>query len=156
MEGFSWWWGCLMETDSRCILLAFTQLAGREASGCWNVTMDSLRSGLSLKSLIGRAFLVVQMVNNLPGAPGFVPVSGRSPGGGNGYPLQHSCLENSMDQGTCGLHTVHGVTNSWLWGTLLLFSHQEDTWVIFCNSGWEGKEKNMTFISLDTVRAMRA
>ena len=25
--------------------------------------------------------------------------SGRSPGEGNGYPLQHSCLENSMDGG---------------------------------------------------------
>ena len=26
---------------------------------------------------------------------------GRSPGEGNGYPLQYSCLENSMDRGTC-------------------------------------------------------
>ena len=26
------------------------------------------------------------------------PDSGRSPGGGNGYPLQYSCLENSMDR----------------------------------------------------------
>ena len=25
--------------------------------------------------------------------------SGRSPGGGNGNPLQYSCLENSMDRG---------------------------------------------------------
>ena len=25
--------------------------------------------------------------------------SGRSPGGGNGSPLQHSCLENPMDRG---------------------------------------------------------
>ena len=25
---------------------------------------------------------------------------GRSPGEGNGYPLQYSCLENSMDRGT--------------------------------------------------------
>ena len=28
-----------------------------------------------------------------------VPGSGRSPGGGNGNPLQYSCLENSMDRG---------------------------------------------------------
>ena len=28
--------------------------------------------------------------------PGSVPGSGRSPGKGNGYPLQYSCLENSM------------------------------------------------------------
>ena len=29
--------------------------------------------------------------------PGSIPGSGRSPGGGNGNPLQYSCLENSMD-----------------------------------------------------------
>ena len=31
---------------------------------------------------------------------GLIPGSGRSPGGGNGNPLQYSCLENSMDRGT--------------------------------------------------------
>ena len=30
---------------------------------------------------------------------GSIPGSGRSPGGGNGTPLQYSCLENSMDRG---------------------------------------------------------
>ena len=29
---------------------------------------------------------------------GSVPGSGRSPGGGHGNPVQHSCLENSMDR----------------------------------------------------------
>ena len=29
------------------------------------------------------------------------PGLGRSPGEENGYPLQYSCLENSMDRGTC-------------------------------------------------------
>ena len=38
--------------------------------------------------------------------------SGRSPGEGNGYPLQNSCLKNSMDRGAW-LATVHGVTKSW-------------------------------------------
>ena len=33
------------------------------------------------------------------GDPGSVPRSGRSPGEGNGDPLQCSCLENSMDRG---------------------------------------------------------
>ena len=28
-----------------------------------------------------------------------IPGSGRSPGGGNGNPLQHPCLENPMDRG---------------------------------------------------------
>ena len=31
---------------------------------------------------------------------GSIPGSGRSPGGGNGNPVQHSCLENPMDGGT--------------------------------------------------------
>ena len=33
------------------------------------------------------------------GAPDSIPGSGRSPGEGNGYPLQYSCLENPMDRG---------------------------------------------------------
>ena len=32
------------------------------------------------------------------GDPGSILGSGRSPGGGNGYPLQYSCLENSMNR----------------------------------------------------------
>ena len=31
------------------------------------------------------------------GDPGSIPGSGRSPGEGNGNPLQYSCLENPMD-----------------------------------------------------------
>ena len=33
------------------------------------------------------------------GNPGLIPRSGRSPGEGNGNPLQYSWLENSMDGG---------------------------------------------------------
>ena len=36
---------------------------------------------------------------------------GRFPGEGNGYPLQYSCLENSMDRGSWWA-TVHGVAKS--------------------------------------------
>ena len=36
----------------------------------------------------------------------FIPRSGRSPGGGHGNPLQHSCLENPMDRGAKGLQRV--------------------------------------------------
>ena len=42
---------------------------------------------------------------------GSIPGSGRSPGVGNGNPLQYSCLENSMDRGAQWA-TVHGVTKS--------------------------------------------
>ena len=34
------------------------------------------------------------------GDMGSIPGSGRSPGGGNGNPLQYSCLKNPMDRGT--------------------------------------------------------
>ena len=37
---------------------------------------------------------------------GLTPGSGRSPGVGNGYPLQNSCLENSNDRGACGLQSM--------------------------------------------------
>ena len=40
-----------------------------------------------------------------------IPGSGRSPGGGNGNPLQDSCMENPVDRGAW-LATVHGVTES--------------------------------------------
>ena len=40
-----------------------------------------------------------------------VPGSGRSPGGGQGNPLQHSCLENPMHRGAWRA-TVHRVTKS--------------------------------------------
>ena len=38
--------------------------------------------------------------------------SGRSPGGGHHYPLQYSCLENSLDRGDWWA-TVHGAAKSW-------------------------------------------
>ena len=40
-----------------------------------------------------------------------IPGSGRSPGGGDGYPLHYSCLENPMDRGAWRA-TVHRVTKS--------------------------------------------
>ena len=46
------------------------------------------------------------------GDPGSIPGSGRSPGEGNGNPLQCSCLQNSMD-GEAWWVTVHGVAKSW-------------------------------------------
>ena len=45
------------------------------------------------------------------GDTGLIPVSGRSPGGGNGNPLQYSGLENPMESGTWQA-TVHGVAKS--------------------------------------------
>ena len=61
-----------------------------------------------------RDFRGGSLVKNPPasaGDAGLIPGSGRSPGEMNGYPLQESCLENSMDRGAWWA-TVHGVTMS--------------------------------------------
>jgi len=59
------------------------------------------------------------MVKHLPAMweiafcnPGFNLCVGKIPGEGNGYPLQYSCLEYSMDRGAWRA-TVHGVAKSW-------------------------------------------
>ena len=46
------------------------------------------------------------------GDPGSIPGLGRSPGEGNGNPLQDYCLENPMDRGAWQA-TAHGVAKSW-------------------------------------------
>ena len=54
------------------------------------------------------------VVKNPPtnaGDMGLIPESGRSPGEGNGKPLQYSCLGNSMNRGVWWT-TVHGVAKS--------------------------------------------
>ena len=49
------------------------------------------------------------------GDSGVIPVLGRSPGGGNGNILQHSCLGNSMDRGAWQaiVHWGHKVRHDW-------------------------------------------
>ena len=55
------------------------------------------------------------VVKNLPinaGALGSIPGSRKSPGEGNGNPLQYSCLENPMDRAAYKA-AFHKVTKSW-------------------------------------------
>ena len=47
------------------------------------------------------------------GDSGLIPGSGRSPGGGNGCPLQYACLENPMDRGSWWA-ADHGAVNGWM------------------------------------------
>ena len=64
-----------------------------------------------------RASQGVLVVKNLPANAGdirevgLIPGLGRSPGGGHGYPLQYSYLENPMDRGAWRA-TIHGITKS--------------------------------------------
>ena len=46
------------------------------------------------------------------GDPGLIPGSRRSPGEGNGNPLQYSCLENSMDRRALAGYIVHRFAES--------------------------------------------
>ena len=85
-------------------------------------------SFLPLQSVISSLFLPFQCFSilkkkkvrkkHVSGAvyiyPGSILGSGRSPGGGNGKPLQYSCLENPMDRGAWQA-TAYGVTKSWTW-----------------------------------------
>ena len=69
-------------------------------------------------------FFERKVMTNLPGGSevktsacnagdlGSIPGLGRSPGEGNGNPLQYSCLESPMAGGACWA-TVYGVTKSW-------------------------------------------
>ena len=64
-----------------------------------------------------RAYQEVLEVKNLPANSrdirdaGLIPGWGRSPGGGNGYPLQYSYLENPVDRGARRA-MAHSVTES--------------------------------------------
>ena len=70
---------------------------------------------LSLVCIDIKSFtLVAQMVRESicsAGDPSSIPRLGRSPGEGNDYPLQYSCLANSTETGAWGA-TIHGVEKS--------------------------------------------
>ena len=74
---------------------------------------------------------------------GSIPGLGRSPGGGNGNPLQYSCLENPTDRGACRA-TVHRIEKSWTWLKWLLslsYTHTHTNifnWFYFFGEPWGG------------------
>ena len=71
--------------------------------------ISTVISFIGYSTVIDLYSLVAQMVKASAcnaGDPGLIPGLGRSPGEGNGNPLQYSCLENSMDGGAWWA-TVH-------------------------------------------------
>ena len=70
-----------------------------------------VRIELNCKTSASQVALVVKYPLANAGDVGSIPKSGRSPGEGNGNPLQYSCLENPMDR-RAWWATVHGVTKS--------------------------------------------
>ena len=91
----------------------------------WN-PWKSPQDRICLHMTYNRDFPCGSVVKNLPADvgdirdTGLIPVLGRSPGGGNGNPLQYSCLENLIDRGAWWA-TVHGSQKSparwsdWSW-----------------------------------------
>ena len=87
-------------------------------------TADSMKWGGDLNDILDQNSQTFLIISGFPGGPDgkestcnagdlySIPGLGRSPGEGNGYPLQYSCLGNSMDRGTCWA-TVLGVTKNW-------------------------------------------
>ena len=88
------------------------RLAVTQVEGSWDRAerMDLWGRGRKSNFLLF-AFIYIYIFGGFPGGLGseesacntgdlcLIPGSERSPGEGNGYPLQYSCLENSMDRG---------------------------------------------------------
>ena len=91
-----WWWWCYL-------IAVWIPLGLRGRARMWVQwgkinswrALPPLSWGLSILPLDDREWTQWLWLKALVSIPG----SGRSPGEGNGYPLQYSCLENSMDRG---------------------------------------------------------
>ena len=84
---------------------------------------------------------------------GSIPGSGRSPGEGNGNPLQYSCLENPVDRGAWRA-TVHGAAESDMTEQLSRRTHTrgEAELLFSCpNTGFTGCPLNMTHRSTQVL-----
>ena len=103
-----------METDSRLVVARGWE-EGRRGSdhyGC-RVSFRGDENVLKLEAMMGLPWWLSSKESACnAGDLGLTPGLGRSPGEGNGNPLQYSYLENPMDRGAWWA-TVHGVTKNW-------------------------------------------
>ena len=95
------------------ILVAFLDFLKLWFSFLQNTTFNDLLLESTDLKMHFKASLVAEVKASAwnAGDPGSIPGSGRSPGEGNGTPLQYSCLENPMEGGARET-TVHGVAKS--------------------------------------------
>ena len=96
-------------------ILAWRILWTEEPSGLQSMGSQRVRHNWATYPFIFRGFPGGSDNNESAcstGDPGSIPELRRSPGEGNGNPLQYSCLEKSVDRGAWWT-TVHGVTKSW-------------------------------------------
>ena len=99
----------LLPGEMKTILITSFNVETRQLTGTTSNQLEAV-SHQELKSAGGWR---VRRNNNAcnAGDPGSIPRLGRSPGEGNGNPLQYSCLENPMDRGAWWA-TIHGVSKS--------------------------------------------
>ena len=133
-----------------------------------------------LNAMILRSFPGGTVVKNLPASAedarntGSIPGSVRSLGGGNGNPLQFSCLENSTDRGAWRA-IVHGVTESdtteWLSTQHSMILHMAGRWGVRLEEGkWKyafsavedykldlpsSEENHLKFLALKSIHKSR-
>ena len=110
---YSWQW-LLFNWDRKCVIFQ----KDNKGFQTWTVT-DAVweESHLSfLTTLLGLSLMTqwlgIHLKAGVTGNAGLIPEVRRSSGGGNGNPLQYSCLENPMDR-EAWRATVHGVTKNW-------------------------------------------
>ena len=81
----------------------------------WILQIENLKETEDLNNILGQmgTCLVTQLVKNLPAMQEtqFDPWVSKIPGGGNGSPLQYSCLENPRDGGASWA-AINGVAQS--------------------------------------------
>ena len=120
-------------SDQPADLKGFTGEAGDNWSTPWghSLVQNEKTAYWMAGSLVAK--LVKKTCN--AGDLGSIPGLGRSPGERNGYPLQYSGLENSMDRGTWQA-TVHGVAKSQTWLSNFHFHWMGENICKHCD--WQG------------------
>ena len=93
--------------DQTCICCTTGRLFTTKPSG--KLTSNEIQSQIKYMRNICGQYSYIKIIRF---SLGWIPGSGRSPGGRHGNPLQYSCQENSMDRGAWRA-TVYRVTKNW-------------------------------------------
>ena len=106
--------GCNILQDYLTLFLwsqSHKRISSKDWVSIWVVRNDAVNRYLSMNVYGLPQWLSGKESACNSGEMGLIFGFGRSTGGGNGNPLQYSCLENPMDRGACWA-TIHGVTKN--------------------------------------------